>query len=74
MFLVLSPNPYRRFLAFRGHPEVKLSAPSPDRKVQPSGRASSNESAPRTYIVASAKNGTYRQVASLDLPIVEVRA
>ena len=67
LFLVLSPNPHRGFLALRGHPEANLSAPSPNCKVQPSGMAFSNESAPRTYIVK------YRQVASLDLPIVEVR-
>ena len=42
---------------FVATPEVNPSAPSPDRKVQTSGRTSSNKSAPSTYIVASAKDG-----------------
>ena len=42
---------------FVATPEVNPSAPSPDRKVQTSGRTSSNKSAPCTYIVASAKDG-----------------
>ena len=47
------PNP-----AAEGIPLVPSARPpSPDRKVQTSGRTSSNKSAPRTYIVASAKNG-----------------
>ena len=77
LFLVLSPNPHMGFLAFSDHPDVNLSAPiSPDRKVQPSGRASSDKSAPRTYIICGfgQRWQVSCQVASLDLPIVEVRA
>eukprot|EP00731_Ephydatia_muelleri_P029957 Em0021g480a len=37
-------------VAFVATPEVNFSAPSPERKVQPPGRMSSNECAPRAYI------------------------
>ena len=59
---------------FVAAPEVNSSALSPDRNIQPSGRTSSNESAPRAFIVASAKDGKYCEVASLHVPIVEVIA
>ena len=48
------------YFLYEATPEVNSSAPSPDRKVQlPSRRTSSNKSAPRTYIVASARDGRW---------------
>ena len=50
------------------------SAPSHDPNVQPSRWPSLNKGASSAYIVASAKNGKYREVASLHMPILKARA
>ena len=58
---------------FVATPEVKSSAPSPVPKVQSSRKPSPNKSAPNVYIVASAIDGKYREVASLHVPIRQAR-
>eukprot|EP00731_Ephydatia_muelleri_P026030 Em0018g130a len=53
---------------FVATPEVNPSTPSPDPNVQPSRWPSPNKGASSAYIVASAKDGKYREVASLHVP------
>ena len=55
-------------------PEVNPSALSPDPNVQPSLWLSPNKGASSAYIVASAKDGKYHEVASLHVPILKARA